>query len=142
MIAAQAAMERGKAGPEVKALNHFVQLFKRVKGTQTISIGDGRPHEQTAVAAEEDPVLLLSSFGQLFIVIIVLVKTIESQHSQIGSQPPKVSIEQEARFDGASVWNGIDVDLVSILGDRAQAAFLPIDFYDPDLGVWNAQGFH
>ncbi len=139
MVAAQAAMEGGDSSGEIEAPDHFSQLLERVEGPQAIAIRDCLPHEQAPVAAEQDPFLPLGGLSQLLILNIIAVETVESQHPQISAQPPEMIIEHKARLHGTSIWDGMDVDLVTILGDRIQRSFLTIDLYRSDLRVRHPQ---
>src|SRR5215212_832460 len=101
-------MERADLGSELEAPNHLAQLLERVERTERITIRNRLSHEQASVAAEQDSFFPLRDLSQFFVIIIIAVKTIEPQHSQIGGQAPEMIIKHEARLYRTSIRNRVD----------------------------------
>ena len=142
VVTTHAAVERGDAVYQVEALDDFGQLLLRVERARTISVGDDPAHQQAPVPAEKDALVPLEDASQLRIIVISLIETIKPQHSQIGSQPPEMVIEQKTRLHRRTIWNGMHFDLVTILRDRAQLPFPTVDLHLPDLRMRHPQGLH
>src|SRR5687768_6662148 len=103
---------------------------------------DGFSHEQTPVAGEQDAFLALEDLSQFLILVVVPVETVKAEHPQVDSQPPEVIVEQEARLERASIWDRMDLDLVSILGDRRERSLLTIDLHVSNLRMRHPQRLH
>ena len=134
-------MERSDPFRKIEALNDFGQLLQGIQRARTVPMHDSFSHEQAPVAAEQDPIIPLKDLSQFIIRVIVVIETIESQHSQISSQPAEVVVEQKAWIDRTSIWDRMNLNLVAFLRDRAQRLFLAVDQHLADLGMRHSQRF-
>ena len=139
MVAAQAAMKRRDPFEEIETLDHFRQLLQGVEGARAVSVSDHFSHQKAPVAAEKDALIPLENFSQFLIIIIMAIKAIEPQHSQIGGQPSQMVIEQKARLDETSVLDGVDLHLVFIPSDRTERSLATIDLHPSDLRMRHPQ---
>ena len=112
---------------EIEALDYLSQLLDGVERAETIAMADNLSHQQTPVPAEKDSAFILNDFCQLFIVVVIFIQAVESQHPQISSQPSKVVVEHKAQFPSKPIGDGMDLDSVTVPGDGVQRSFPTVD---------------
>ena len=139
VVAAQAAMEGDNPVCQLEATDDLNQLLRRLEGTQTVAIGYDLAHEQAPVPAEKDPFLPLDSRRQFFVSVVVLIQAIESEHPQIGSQAPEMTIQDKAGLNGTAIRHGEQLHPVAIPGDVSECPHLTVDLHGSDLRVRHAK---
>jgi len=81
LVAAQATVEGLDFGNQLEALDDLSELLKGVEGTQTIAKLDRLPHQQAAVARQQDTPLALNDISHMGIFVIILIQAVEPQHA-------------------------------------------------------------